>query len=151
MQKRTAYLLAGMGLFLLALVAVLTVLHLSSLTQVPEGAVQVEFGGETAFVRPADLSLSAISGTVVNGKGDEIAVEGRGLPLLQVLQAAGVTDYSAVRAVADDSYHAEYTAAELTEEGRVVLLAEEDSFRIVAFGDKDSRRNVSGVIRLVVS
>ena len=88
---------------------------------------------------------------VVNGKGDEIAVDGRGLPLLQVLQAAGVTDYSAVRAVADDSYHAEYTAAELTEEGRVVLLTEGDSFRIVAFGDKDSRRNVSGVIRLVVS
>ena len=37
------------------------------------------------------------------------------------------------------------------EAGRVVLLAEEDSFRIIAFGDKDSRRNVSGVIRLVVS
>ena len=140
-----------MGLFLVALVAVLTVLHLSSLTQVPEGAVQVEISGKTAFVRPADLSLSHISGTVINGKGDEIAVSGRGLPLLQVLQAADITEFSAVRAVADDSYHAEYTAAELMEEGRVVLLLEEDSFRIVAFGDKDSRRNVSGVIRLVVS
>ncbi len=61
-----------------------------------------------------------------------------------------ITGYSKVSVVSDDSYSAELTADEVKEDGKVYLLNEEDSLRLVVFGDENSKRSVSNVVQIVV-
>ena len=50
----------------------------------------------------------------------------------------------------DDSYSAQLTKEEIEEENRVYLLMDEDSLRLVVFGDKNSKRSVSNVVQIEV-
>jgi hypothetical protein len=139
---------------LVAVLAVLTVIaaavHLTTRDQAVEGAVQVEAAGETVEVAYADMKMEAVTGTRVDGKGDEFAVEGQGILLREVLALAGVEDYTEVSVVADDSYAAAVTKEEADEDGKAYLLLEEDSLRLVVFGDQNSKRYVSNVVQIVV-
>lgn len=135
---------------LLVLTAALAVIHLGSRTAVPEETLRVEAGGKTVELALSELTPQAVHGVVVNGKGEERTVDAQGAPLSQVLAQAGVTQYLQVTVVADDEYSAVVTAEEIEAEDRVFLLLEEgERPRLVVFGDSNSKRNVSGVIRLV--
>ena len=144
------------GIILIAVLLLATagaaLLHLTSRTDVSEGILQVEKDGIKIKISTADLDTKTVAGTIVNGKGEEIAIDSPGVPLIELLADAGVTAENEVKVIADDEYSVTVTAAELSEMGRVYLLIEEgERPRLVVFGDPDSKRNVSGVIRLVVS
>lgn len=144
------------GIILIAVLLLATagaaLLHLTSRTDVSEGILQVEKDGIKIKIFTADLDTKMVAGTIVNGKGEEIAIDSPGVPLNELLADAGVTAENEVKVIADDEYSVTVTAAELSEMGRVYLLIEEgERPRLVVFGDPDSKRNVSGVIRLVVS
>ena len=90
----------------------------------------------------------------MNGKGEEIPVDGDGIAVSKLLSKLGITEFSKVRIVSDDAYSAEVNREEVVEGGKVVLLLEEgtpsekDTLRLVVFGDENSKRSVSNVVEI---
>ncbi len=111
------------------------------------------YNGKNSYVSLDALSMTEVTGTIVNGKGEEMEVRAQGVPLSDVLKAAGIDSAKihTVTAVADDEYSAELSAEEIGEPGRVFLARDEDgSMKLVVFGDTDSKRNVRNVVKLSV-
>lgn len=141
-------------IFIAALViitAVIAAVHLSTRSTPPDGTLRIETGGQTTDFPLDKLELTSVQGVVVNGKGEEKAIDSQGELLSGVLGKAGVTEYTQVNVVADDEYSITVTAEEITEPNRVYLLLEDGKEpQLLVFGDPNSKRNVSNVIRLVV-
>lgn len=139
---------------LVLVAAVFAVIHLSTRPAEEAGAIQVSFEEKTVSVLLSNLPLQDVSGTAVNGKGEEKAIEGKGTPLSEVLTQAGVdlSSIQQVRVAAADEFSAILTVQEIAEEGRVYLLQEEgeERPRLVVFGDLDSKRRVKDVARIEV-
>jgi len=139
---------------LLLVTAVLATVHLA--TRLPEetGAIQIIYNGKMVSVSLPQLPLQDISTTVINGKGEEKAIEGKGIPLSAVLDQAGVdlTATQQVKVVAADEFSACLTVQETMEDGRAYLMQEdsEERPRLVVVGDPDSKRRVKGVTRIEV-
>lgn len=137
---------------LVLLTAIAAAIHLATRTDVRSGTLRVEYGDKAVELDVGRLELGPVRGAVRNGKGEELAVDGQGVLLSQVLEQAGVGGYTAVTVTADDEYSAAVTAAEAADPGRVYLLLEGDgSLRLVVFGDENSKRNVSNVKLVSVS
>lgn len=150
-MKRDRYMIVAAAVLLILTVSA-AVWHLTSRTSTPEGTLRIEDRGRVTELPLAQLELTAIRGTVVNAKGDVRDINAQGVLLSSVLRAAGVTTYTQVAVVADDEYSAIVKADETQEPDRVYLLVEEGKRpQLLVFGDTNSKRNVSGVIRLVVS
>ena len=144
--------------FTMLLIAVLVIvaalaatLHLSTRVTADEGCILVEIQGNTTNISLSDLPYHAVQGSLVNGKGETREINAQGISLSALLDKAGVTEYTAVSVVADDSYSVDVAAEEVAESGKVFLvIAENELPELVVFGDSNSKRNVSGVVRLVI-
>ena len=133
---------------LLILAAAFAVLHLSSRETVAENSVQLSADGKIHEISLSDLSLTAISGVRVNGKGEQIPVDGMGISLTDLLKKYNVSAYSKVTVVSDDSYSAEVSADEAENAN---FLVEDGQLRLVVFGDSDSKRSVSNVKQIAAN
>ena len=133
---------------LLILAAALAVLHLSSRETVAENSVQLSADGKIHEISLSDLSLTAISGVRVNGKGEQIPVDGKGISLTDLLRKYNVNAYSKVTVVSDDSYSAEVSADEAENAN---FLVEDGQLRLVVFGDSNSKRSVSNVKQIAAN
>ena len=137
---------------LVAVTALAAVIHLNTRVSVPEGVLLVETADHTEEIVWDRLELTSVQGTLVNGKGEERTVDAQGILLRDVLEYTGVSVETEVTVIAEDEYSASVTAEEIETEGQVYLTASEDGgIQMVVFGDSNSKRNVSGVVRLVVS
>lgn len=136
---------------LVLLVAVLAVIHLNTRQQAQEGALQVVYDGKTVALNIAELKpVTQVEGSVTNNAGVEKQISGQGIAVSDVLRLAGASPDSAVKITSDDEYSASLTAEEIAQEGKAWLLIEEDSLRLVVFGDDGAKRNVKNVVRLTV-
>lgn len=147
-MKRGAYYIL---VALVAVTALLAVVHMNTRDKAPEGAVLVEYGESRSAVTADTLPLTEVTGTVVNGKGEERTVEAEGILLSEVLKTAGVADAPSATVTADDGYSAQVTGEELAAPDKVYLIRQEDGgMQLIVFGDSNSKRNVSGVIKVAV-
>ena len=71
---------------------------------------------------------------------------------LTFLEEADVTEYEEVSVVADDGYNAELSFIEIADGIEAYLIQEEgeESLRLVVLGEKDSKRSVSNVTRIII-
>lgn len=148
MKKKIIAILA----ILAALLLVLTAVRLITREQIPEGALAVHMGEKTSYITLDQLNSQQITGTLINGKGQEKQVDASGVPLKSVLEAAIIPaeQIHTVTLTADDAYSAEIKAEEL-EENKVYLAREEDGcVTLVVFGDSNSKRQVHNVVSLDV-
>lgn len=139
---------------LVLVTAVLAAAHLTARSAEEAGAIRITCNGKTVSVPLSRLPLQDVSVTVVNGKGEEKTVEGKGIPLPEALAQAGI-DLTAVQQVtvcAADEFSAVLTAKEVAEEGRAYLMQEEgkERPRLIVAGDPDSKRQVKDVARIEV-
>ncbi len=135
-----------LALVLVLLAAIFAVLHLSSREQVAEQTVQLQVNGKIHEISLSDLSYEPVSGIRVNGKGEQIPVEGEGIPLPKLLKQYNVETYSSVTVVSDDSYTAKIAAEEAE---NAHFLLEDEQIRLIVFGDSDSKRSVSNVKQII--
>lgn len=142
----------AMILILILVTAAVAVFYLTTRTAVPEGALRVEFAdGQAKELSLEKLKLVPVQGTVVNGKGEERTIGAQGILLSDVLREVGVTDFSTVTVTADDEYSAQVTAEEIAEAGKVYLIRQEEGgMQLIVFGDENSKRKVSDIVRLLV-
>ena len=141
-------------LVLALITAVFAVVHLSTRQAEEAGAIQVSVQGRMTSIPLSKLPLQDVSGTTVNGKGEEKTIEGQGTPLSEVLTQAGV-DRSTVQQVtisAADEFSAVLTVGEVAEDGKAYLLQEggEERPRLIVFGDPDSKRRGKDGARIEV-
>lgn len=137
---------------LAAATALAAVIHLTTRVSAPEGVLLVEADGQTKEVAWDKLELMSVQGTLVNGKGEKRTVDTQGIPLRDVLEYAGVSVKTELTVIARDEYSASVTAEEIEADGQVYLSATEGGgIQMLVFGDSNSKRNVTGVARLVVS
>ena len=125
-------------------------LYMRTRDVVPEHSIKVVNGKEEKLVDIEKLNYENISGTRVNGKGEEKKVEGLGILIKDLLAEEKVAGYSKVTATSDDAYQAEVFAEEIEEPGKVYLLYEDGTLRLIVFGDDNSKRNVSNVVSMTV-
>ena len=136
---------------LLAVTAVLAAVHMNTRDDVPEGSLLLEYDGRRKIIAADELPLAPVRGTVVNGKGEERTVEADGILLAEVLRAADIADAASATVTADDEYSAQVTAEELAAPDKVYLIRQEDGgLQLIVFGDENSKRNVSGVVKITV-
>ena len=124
--------------------------HLTSREEAAEGTLQITVSGNTQTIELAALDYAPVSGVRVNGKGETISVEGRGILVKDLLASTKIASYSKVTVVSDDSYTAELTAEEVAQDGKAWLLLEQPYLRLVVFGDQNSKRSVSNVVQIIV-
>ena len=134
------------------LTAALAVIHLTTREQVPEGSLAVSYNGQIRYIDVDSLDLIEVSGTVVNGKGEEKEVREQGIAVSDVLRAAGVEPaaISGVTVTADDEFSAELSADEINEDGKAYLTEDEEALTLIVFGDSNSKRRVHNVVKMGV-
>ena len=125
-------------------------LHLSTREEVPSNALQINAGDETYMVDITKLDYEQVTGIRVNGKGEELPVDAPGILLKKILEQVNISGFCKVTVIADDSYKVEVTAEEVDEDGKVYLLYEEETLRLIVFGDKNSKRSVSNVVQMII-
>ncbi|MBQ5814089.1 MAG: hypothetical protein IIW34_08075 [Clostridia bacterium] len=129
-------------------------IYLATRAQVPENALAVEYGGKTHYSDLEGIRLTEIHGERVNGKGEVKPVDGMGIPLHGLLTWTLGKSFTceSVTVTASDGVSAEISADELAEEGKVVLLLDEEdgSLQLIVFGDPNSKRSVKNVESITV-
>jgi len=141
----------------IALILVLAVLtgiaawvYLGGREEVAEGTLEITYEGQVYTVSLSELDCEPMTGIRVNGKGEEIPVNGQGILLNDLFAQVKITPHSKVMVISDDSYSAELTADEVCKEGKAYLLLQDEELRLVVFGDTNSKRSVSNVVQVVV-
>jgi len=133
------------------LVLLLAVVHLTVRQDVPQGTLLLVTKEGQTSISLASLPLAAVKGTLTNARGETREISGEGIPLSAVLESTDVNSFSQVTITAEDEFSATVTREEINMPEKVYLVSQgEDSFQLVVFGDADSRRNVTDVIRLEV-
>ena len=136
---------------LVVVTAIAAIIHLNTRDEVAEGQIKLINGDKETTVNLKDLEYEQLSGIRVNGKGEEIPMEGKGILMRDLLKTVETKEYETVQVVADDSYTAEVTVEEVMEDGKVCLfLQEEGGLRLVVFGDENSKRSVSDVVQIII-
>lgn len=133
--------------------AALALLHFGTREQVAAGTLLISHGEESTNIEIGRLPTTAVTGVIVNGKGEEKPVDTQGVPLSEVLLEAGLdpAGVNTVTVTADDEFSAELSAGEVNAEGKAYLAAEEDgSLTLIVFGDPNAKRNVRNVVKLNV-
>ena len=147
-HKKTVLVVAAM-VFVTGIVALI---HLFTLPSVPDSALQIEYSGGIQEISLSEIETERVYGCIVDGKGVEHPVDASGIPLSELLLELDITAFSNVTVYAEDSYSAVVSAEEINEVDRVFLLIRPDERpQLIVFGDSNSKRNVTGVIRMVVS
>lgn len=128
--------------------------YLALRAQIPEDAIALEYGSTTYIVDLQGIKMTEIHGERMNGKGEIKPVDGMGFHLQDLVAWTLGKDFTCdtVTITASDGVSAEITADELNEEGKVVLLWNEEDGRLqlIVFGDSDSKRSVKQVERIEV-
>lgn len=115
----------------------LAVLHLTTRTPDVEGTILIN--GET--VKLSDLNFSQVTGTIVNGKGEEKQIDSQGIILTELCG-----EYSTATVTASDEYSAVVNKQD--SENAYLILEDDGSLMLVVFGDENSKRDVRNVVRI---
>ena len=136
---------------LLFVTVIAAFLHLSGRISPTEGALYIEKNGRAVELAISDLVMEPVQGTVVNGKGETRTIDGQGFLLSALLEQAEMQAGHQVTVTADDEYSAVVAAEELCASDKVYLIVQEEGgVQLVVFGDANSKRNVSNVVRVTI-
>lgn len=111
--------------------AVFAAVHLTVQGSEAEGMIRID--GE--LIPVTALPLVPVTGTVVNGKGQETRIDAPGVALSSLFDGD-------VTVTSSDLYAATVSAEELD---RAYLILDGERVRLTVFGDTDARRNVKNV------
>ena len=154
-MKKTHLIITAVLVIATALIALF---YLKGRHQAPEGSLAVICEDKETTIDPFAAPVADVTGTTVNGKGQEKELFEKGVKRSDVLSLAGLGkgDYSAVRVVSSDEYAAEISAEEV-DSGEVAFLIRDQgddgssAIRLIVFGDSNSKRQVINVVRIEVT
>lgn len=125
--------------------AVLAAIHINTRDNVPKGTIAVIKDGQAEYIRLDELELYDVTGTVVNGKGEEKRIDAQGLLLSSI---TGTEGFQSVTVIAVDAYSAVVSVDEL--DNAFLIFTDDETPRLIVFGDGNSKRDVKGVERIEI-
>lgn len=128
---------------------IFTLINLLTHPDIPEGVIRIECKNDKYLIKVDEIKTVEVSGQMINGKGEARDITKEGI-LLSNLISEYCDDFSKVKVISDDEYYAELSASEILNEEKAYILITETTARLLVFGDKDSKRNVSNVKRIVL-
>ena len=128
---------------LILVTVILAIIHLTARDNIPDGMVLFNNHGEISYIDPELLSLTDVTGSTVNGKGEEKQIEAKGVPLDTVTG----TELDTVTVTADDAYAAQVGVDELD---RAYLILDDGALRLIVFGDTNAKRDVKNIVEIDV-
>ena len=135
---------------LLFVTIILSFIYLHFRQTVKPGDILIKSEKGEMTVSLSDLSLSHVSGSITNKKGETKKIDSEGYALADLPSLTGINDYSEISVHADDEYSAVLTKDELSSGDKAWLIENDDSIRLVVFDDKDSKRDVKNVVRIEI-
>ena len=142
-------------LILLIITAATACIYLWGRDEPSEGNISILYEGQSSTIDPFSRGLQPVSGTLINGKGEEKEVSESGVPLQDVISLSEIkdVDYRSAKIISSDEYAADLTVEEINEKDRVYLIKDisDDksvSIRLIVFGDPNSKRQVKNVERI---
>ncbi len=135
---------------LLLLTAVLSFIYLRSRDTVNAGDILVKSSAGEMTLTFDNINLSHVSGQITNKKAETKDIDSNGLAISEIPSLAGINDYSGITVYADDEYSAYISAEEASESDKAWLIKNDESIRLVVFGDPDSKRDVKNVVRIEI-
>ena len=127
---------------LLVMTAAFALAHHLTRETVAEGAILVREGEEEVSISLEQMEKVHVTGTLVNGKGEERMIDAQGIALGSLAKGS----YEKVTVTADDEYSASVEAGEI--ENAWLIQSDDGSAQLVVFGDTNSKRAVRHVIRI---
>lgn len=109
-------------------------------TRTPETAGEILINGKSISI--SDLDFSRVTGTIVNGKGEEKQIDSQGILLSDVCG----NDFSKITATASDEYSTEILPED--SENAYIILTDDGSLRLIVFGDSNAKRDVKNLVRI---
>lgn len=113
-------------------------MHLTTRTPDTEGAVLVN--GQAVEI--SGLELSPVTGTVINGKGEEKQIDAQGILLSKLIGS----EFSSATVTASDEYSA--VVEKQDSDNAYLIVTDDGSLRLVVFGDENSKRDVKNVSKI---
>jgi len=140
--RNKIFLLIGV-LLIMSTVITFSVLHNSTRLVKEDGALQIIYMGKETSVSIDELGKEEVEGSIKNGKGESIPIDSMGISLESLLEKY---KYDEVTAVADDEYTATIKADEC--DHAYIIVCDDQSLKLVVFGDENSKRAARNLIRL---
>lgn len=124
----------------------------SAYTEPAENSVLLCIEDTSAQVPYDQITVGSVTGELVTGKGEHKSVDAKGIELSMLLAEYNIdpAQTGSATVTAADSYSAIINAAEIMEPGKVFLILQDGSLRLVVFGDTDSKRSVRDVMKIEV-
>ena len=136
---------------LLALTSFCGAIYLGQRQQVERGSILIKTPSNEISVSLSDLPLTKVEGETVNKKGEVKKISAQGYEVAYIPSLAGADKYTEISVYSDDEYHADISANELLADvNKAWIILEEESPRLIVFGDTDSKRNVKNVVRIEI-
>lgn len=155
-MKKKHILIIVILILLTALIAAIWLLTRSP--EAPKGSLTIVGAGKETVVDPAKASPVDVKGETVNAKGEKKNVDTKGYSLKDVISLSGVKegDYTSAKITSSDEFSASLTAAEIADSKTAFLVVEktdsgDSSYKLIVFGDNDSKRQVKNVKRIEVT
>ena len=146
MKKRIAVIAV-----LLLVTASLVFIYLRSRESVDSGDLLIRSANSELTVTVKDLDLADVHGSITNKKGETKEINSKGVALSQMPALAGVSDFSEISIYADDEYKAVLSKEELASAEKAwLIIADDNSIRLIVFDDPDSKRDVKNVVRVEI-
>ena len=117
--------------------AILALVHLTTRTPEVEGSILIN--GEAVSID--SLDLEQVTGTIVNGKGEEKQIDAQGINIAKLFDG----HYESITITASDEYSA---VVNVDETDNAYLILDDDNPGLVVFGDSNSKRCVRDVVRI---
>ena len=135
---------------LLVLTAILSVFYLRSRNNVKPGSILVQSKDKSVTIQLSDMDMKHVNGTITNKKGETKEFDSEGILLTDIPSLLPADDYTKITVISDDEYKAELDRNELGGSVEAWLIQNDESVRLVVFGDKDSKRDVKNVVRVEI-
>lgn len=139
----------SLAALLILLTAIFAIWHLTTREQIAQNQIQLIDGEKVYSIVLEDLAVQQVVGTRTNGKGEQIPVNAPGISVKDLLEQYAVAADQGLSITADDGYSATLKAEEIPAD-HAFLILEDDTARLVVFGDSNSKRSVSNVKQILV-
>ena len=130
------------------IVGILAAIHLASRPLVPTNHILLKQGDETFDIDIDSFQMGMVEGKTVNAKGDIKIISGEGILLRDAISDVDIGKFDEATVVSDDEYHAIVKESEIFDSDNVYLLRQDSGIRMCVFGDDNSKRNVTNVVKI---
>lgn len=145
-MKKVLWALMGMTL---TLTVCLACIYLQNLPARQHGNVEIKTVEKSITAELNCIPTQLVEGSIVNGKGEKIRIQGQGIPVSEFFREVGIETFDRIKVTANDAYSAELKQEEAEKDA--CFMISDGELELVVFSDTNRKRNVANIVLIEVS